>query len=134
MSRPKACVTCRKSQPVDEFYVNGRGWIRLDCNTCRGVVTVPLKVPLSASSSAEERRALREAKAPGYCTEEQLAARWNYYGGRCWMCRKAAVLMDHVKPLVRGGCKWPSNLRPACWGCNTGKAKRWPYPTRALAR
>ena len=81
---------------------------------------------------AEERaRLLRVQAAPGHATPEQLAARWAYYGGRCWMCRGPARVFDHVKPLSRGGCNWPSNQRPACWACNGRKGRRWPFRLEA---
>jgi 5-methylcytosine-specific restriction endonuclease McrA len=81
--------------------------------------------------AAAQRRAEREAAAPGFATDEQLAARWAYYGGRCWMCGKPADHMDHVKPLAAGGSNWPSNQRPACWPCNFRKGARWPFPAAA---
>lgn len=62
----------------------------------------------------------------GECTAEQLAARWAYYAGRCWMCGADAKEWDHVKPVSKGGCSWPSNLRPACQPCNRRKSGRWP--------
>jgi 5-methylcytosine-specific restriction endonuclease McrA len=79
---------------------------------------------------AEQRRREREAAAPGSATEEQLAARWAFYGGRCWMCQGVATTMDHVKPLASGGSQWPSNQRPACWPCNVRKGAHWPWPIR----
>jgi 5-methylcytosine-specific restriction endonuclease McrA len=69
-------------------------------------------------------RMARKRNAPGRATAEQLIARWNYFGGRCWMCWGPADQWDHVIPLSRGGANWPSNLRPAC-RCNQRKgAKR----------
>src|SRR5260370_2540582 len=55
----------------------------------------------------------REAAAPGYCTPEQRKVRWNYYGGKCWMCGGKATVMDHFKPLARAGLNLPSTLTPA---------------------
>lgn len=78
--------------------------------------------------TAESNRRARELAAPGSATTEQVAARWAYYGGRCWMCRATATEIDHVKPLSRGGSAWPANLRPACRTCNSRKRARWPYP------
>lgn len=69
-------------------------------------------------------RMARKRNAPGRATPEQLIARWNYFGGRCWMCWGPADQWDHVIPLSGGGSNWPSNLRPAC-RCNQKKgAKR----------
>lgn len=71
-------------------------------------------------------RALKR-NAPGRATDEQIRARVAFYGGKCWMCRaNAGTTLDHVKPLVRGGSHWPSNLRPACKSCNASKGARWP--------
>lgn len=70
-------------------------------------------------------RLARKRGAPGKATPEQLVARWNLYGGRCWLCFKPASQWDHVIPLAGGGTNWPSNLRPACGPCNQSKgAKR----------
>jgi 5-methylcytosine-specific restriction endonuclease McrA len=66
--------------------------------------------------------------APGRATPRQIVARWDYYGGRCWMCGAPATDTDHVKPLDKGGSNWPANLRPACRKCNRAKGARWPFP------
>jgi len=73
-----------------------------------------------------KRRALH-AGAAGYATTEQRAARWDYYGGKCYICGKDAEAMDHVKPLDKGGGNWPANLRPICGWCNSSKRARWPF-------
>lgn len=59
---------------------------------------------------------------------EQLQARVDYYGGKCWMCGAEYEHMDHVKPLSRGGAHMLSNLRPACAACNLSKFNKWPWP------
>lgn len=73
------------------------------------------------------RRRMRETEAPGHATSDQFRARWDYYGGKCWMCGNEAHHVDHVKPLSRGGSNWPANLRPACSDCNLKKHARWPF-------
>ncbi|MFG1833848.1 HNH endonuclease [Micromonospora chersina] len=45
------------------------------------------------------------------------------------MCGAEGDVLDHVKPLAKGGSGWPANLRPACNPCNLRKSARWPYPT-----
>lgn len=77
---------------------------------------------LSDLANAHVRLA-RKRGAPGRATPDQLTARWNYYGGRCWMCFAEAKEFDHVIPLAGGGPNWPSNLRPACSPCNLRKGK-----------
>lgn len=77
-----------------------------------------------AAQNAARRTLLRDAA--GSASTEAVQARWDYYGGRCWMCGDTATDTDHVKPLHRGGCNWPANLRPACRSCNRAKGAKWP--------
>jgi 5-methylcytosine-specific restriction endonuclease McrA len=81
---------------------------------------------------AELRRKARHANAPGTVTEDQLQARIDFYGRRCYLCGcdwdaldPFDRVIDHVIPLSRGGTGWPSNLRPACRLCN---ARKWANP------
>jgi 5-methylcytosine-specific restriction endonuclease McrA len=65
------------------------------------------------------------ARGRGQASPEQIRARIDYYGGRCWMCGSPeADTLDHVIPLARGGTNWPANLRPACRSCNSRKHAR----------
>lgn len=82
----------------------------------------------SIARAADANRRAREANAPGHATTEQVQARWDYFGGKCWMCGAEAVETDHVKPLAKGGSHWPANLRPACRDCNSNKRAKWPFP------
>jgi len=59
-------------------------------------------------------------------TLEQLAAKLDYYGGRCRWCGAEAECWDHVKPLGKGGPHMLSNLTPACTPCNARKRDLWP--------
>lgn len=63
----------------------------------------------------------RRRGAAGSYTIAQLQARWDFYGGRCWMCGAPATTIDHVIAVKRGGSNWPANLRPACASCNSSK-------------
>jgi len=73
-----------------------------------------------------QRRA-RITGASGHVTVEQIQARWDYYGNKCYICGKDAEATDHVIPLSKGGSNWPANLRPICERCNSVKSGRWPY-------
>jgi len=73
-----------------------------------------------------QRRA-RKAGASGHATIEQIQARWDYYGNKCYICGKDAEAIDHVVPLAKGGSNWPANLRPICSKCNLKKSSKWPY-------
>lgn len=48
-------------------------------------------------------------------------------GGICSYClRRAALTMDHVLPISRGGSHGPENLVMACAACNSAKGTRTP--------
>jgi hypothetical protein len=66
-------------------------------------------------------RRARQRGAPGSTTRRQLQARWDFYGGKCWLCGAEANTVDHLIALARGGSNWPANLRPACLTCNVRK-------------
>lgn len=78
-----------------------------------------------ATAAARLARRAREAQAPGFATSQQIQARIEYYGGRCYLCGAKANTIDHVKPLIANGSNWPANLRPACKPCNFSKGGRW---------
>lgn len=82
--------------------------------------------------TADRNRRARERLASGRATTVQQHARWQYFGGLCWMCGGHAHVMDHVKPLARNGSGWPANLRPACNRCNQKKRARWPFPLEVV--
>jgi len=73
------------------------------------------------------RRRASKASASGFATANQILARWDYYGGLCYLCGAEATAMDHVKPLTMGGAAWPCNLRPICKPCNSSKGNQWPH-------
>jgi 5-methylcytosine-specific restriction endonuclease McrA len=49
-------------------------------------------------------------------------------GGRCQIqapgCSGTATTVDHIVPLVMGGSHHPTNLRAACYHCNSGAGRR----------
>lgn len=63
----------------------------------------------------------------GYCSKQQLAWRWEYYGHKCYICLLPATETDHVIPVSKDGTNWPANLRPICKTCNVRKGNKWPY-------
>lgn len=72
----------------------------------------------------------RRYGAKGKCSKDQWMERVEYFGWRCWMCHalltSETLTADHVIPIFRGGTNWPSNLRPACGGCNSSKGAKLP--------
>jgi 5-methylcytosine-specific restriction endonuclease McrA len=79
--------------------------------------------PEKARNHVRTRRARRHG-AHGHATPTQVAARVEYFGGRCAYCGGPYESIDHAIPLARGGTHWPSNLRPACMSCNAQKGAR----------
>jgi 5-methylcytosine-specific restriction endonuclease McrA len=77
--------------------------------------------------SALRRSRKRNAPGADYITIDLLEQRWKYYGQKCYLCGYPMAATDHVKPLVKGGSQWPSNLRPICKTCNSLKGAKWPY-------
>lgn len=46
-------------------------------------------------------------------------------GARCKQCGSdEELVLDHVKPLARGGADEPENLQVLCWACNSRKGAR----------
>lgn len=73
------------------------------------------------------QRLIRRAKGTQTnLNKVKLRQKWDYYGGKCWMCGEPAKEMDHVKPISRGGSSLVANLRPACVDCNRRKRNLWP--------
>lgn len=147
----KACVTARRAAQRAHRAVVAKGWRdrnreRINEQKRRDYRRITREERREASRDWRRRNpdlvrqqiraqnAARYARikgAAGHASGEQIAARWAYYGDRCWMCRAPATDTDHVKPLAAGGSNWPANLRPACRSCNRSKSATWPY--RAVA-
>lgn len=112
-----ACSAARKRQ-VDS-YTNKvspnrdakREWVRAN--------------PLARRNAQHQRRAQMVGSAVYVIARQQIAARMQYFGNRCWMCRGPFEAIDHVKPLSAGGPHILANLRPACTQCNSRKSGRW---------
>ncbi len=82
--------------------------------------------PEGHRQKTQRHRARKHASTVADITPSMLAAKWAYWGGKCWMCGGEAVEWDHVKPLAKGGSHCLSNLRPACRSCNAQKSAAWP--------
>lgn len=89
--------------------------------------TFRLANPDRRSEYERRRRAFKKATVGCFIEPALLAAKFAYWGDRCWMCRSGDGLqVDHVKPLAKGGPHVLANLRPACAPCNQRKSDRWP--------
>lgn len=78
--------------------------------------------PLRGVANAANSKAKRLGVA-GRLTADGLRARFAFFAGHCWICRKpGADSIDHVKPLNKGGLNCHSNIRPAHLGCNAARS------------
>jgi 5-methylcytosine-specific restriction endonuclease McrA len=84
--------------------------------------------PAARAEYQRRRRAAKKSTVVGRITPALLAAKFAYWGNRCWMCGSEKVETDHVKPLSKDGLHCLANIRPACHSCNATKSARWPTP------
>lgn len=89
-----------------------------------------IESPHLVKAVKHRRRAKLAAAGSIPYSAEQWAAKVEYWGSKCWMCRKPLDIYcarDHVKPINKGGMDCLSNLRPACKSCNSAKGAKWPF-------
>jgi len=141
----KTCSTCRESKPVESFYLRrNRQGGRARQGNCKACSKAKHKrwrdenkKHLSNYSSQwykdnQDARLVRGSRrrgmvsrAKGKFTKQQWQARLEYHGHQCRYCRRTGPMqIEHMIPLSRGGANFPSNLVPACKGCNTKKGTR----------
>lgn len=70
-----------------------------------------------------EKAKARELRKSRWWRNRIGEARCHYCGCRT---APAKLTMDHVVPLVRGGCSTKNNLVPSCKECNTRKKTMLP--------
>jgi 5-methylcytosine-specific restriction endonuclease McrA len=121
----RRCLVCKRP---------GAPRLGVHLGRCQFKLVRELEQALALSRTPEMRRFRRlrgvwASRAAGRHTRPsfvQFRARWDFYGGKCWMCGGLANQVDHVIPLSRGGSNWPANLRPACRSCKGRKRDRAP--------
>lgn len=129
--KEKRCPTCGEVKPSSEFHKDSStpGGLSSRCKTCHTarVRSWQENNPHKARVITF-RRLARLAQAPGGKFDRDRSdyqARLKYYGHVCAYCGKApATELDHAIPVSRGGGNWASNIRPACFTCNTSKGKK----------
>jgi 5-methylcytosine-specific restriction endonuclease McrA len=89
--------------------------------------------PAVARAWEHRRRARVLGLTVGSFTPDELAAKFAYWGGRCYICGGSWSEVEHVKPLAKGGAHMLANLRPVCGPCNKRKWIHW-YGVAGLAR
>lgn len=70
----------------------------------------------------KHKRRARLISVGGSYTQEQLQARFDFFGNCCFYCHSSLKLtVDHDIPLSRGGSNEIWNILPACRACNSQK-------------
>lgn len=80
-------------------------------------------------SEKRHRRRAQIAATGGHFTQDNIDQIYKRQRGRCVYCKVALrhrYHVDHIRPLVRGGTSWPSNLQLLCRSCNLSKGTRQP--------
>ncbi len=104
--------------------VRSRTYYRENIEKIRGQIREYFKT--ESGKLSKKITGLNRRKKSGRCSAVSLQARWDMFGGLCWVCKSPATETDHVIPLSRNGTNWPANLRPICSPCNLKKGNK-PY-------
>ena len=76
-------------------------------------------------SELRTKRRARIRNAEGVTTANDFTVIKSVLGDNCLCCGSSEnIEMDHVVPISRGGCNWPSNFQPLCVHCNRSKATK----------
>lgn len=124
--RRAICGRCQRILPAGAFHKEKKNRNGLS-NRCKDCAREEYQ---RNKHRFRERRYTYKAAEGGKIipfTEEQRAARFAMWGGRCWKCGIAdATEEDHVKPISKAGWHCLANLRPVCHNCNSSKQAKWP--------
>jgi 5-methylcytosine-specific restriction endonuclease McrA len=70
----------------------------------------------------------RRLSVPGTINRKEWFLLRFAYGFRCASCgRVAALTLDHIIPMWRGGCNWLFNAQPLCLVCHRSKTLQEEY-------
>lgn len=85
---------------------------------------------------SHHRRRAQTKGVSGTFTAQQLLAKFDYFGWRCYLCHTSLSFkdleLDHRKPLALGGSNWIANIAPACQKCNQTKGNKTESEFRAI--
>lgn len=108
----------------DDLRAKERARYRENADRRKSIVAAYRRAHPDRCALHKRRYRARRRAADGFCSREQLEARIEFYGARCYLCREPFEAIDHVIPVSRGGSEWPANLRPVCKSCNSRKGTR----------
>lgn len=124
--RRAVCGRCQRILPANAFHQEKKNRNGLS-NRCKDCTREQYR---RNKHRFRERRYTYKAAEGGKIipfTEEQRAAQFSMWGGRCWKCGIAdATEEDHIKPISKAGWHCLGNLRPVCRACNASKRALWP--------
>ena len=104
-----------------------------DANPKQRAISLKKYYLLHKAEQLQRTRKYKHARrtTQGQYTDEQLQARFAFYGWRCYLCGcdllalpQREQTIEHVIPISRGGTNWPANFRPACLSCNARKGNK----------
>jgi len=87
------------------------------------------------STRVRNAEARRKGARGGY-NESQWQAKYDFWGGRCYLCKAKvdfeSAHREHRKPIIRGGLNFIANVAPACESCNLRKGRKTEKEFRLL--
>jgi 5-methylcytosine-specific restriction endonuclease McrA len=84
-------------------------------------------VGISEEDIRRERRKARELRTSQWWKRKRAAGICHHCGNRF---PPAALTMDHLVPVIRGGKSTKGNLVPSCKPCNNERKHRLPFEER----
>lgn len=74
----------------------------------------------------QNMRRVRKLKALGSHTIQEWEALKEKFQYRCANCGlEKPLTRDHIRPLIKGGADYISNIQPLCRSCNSKKSSTW---------
>jgi 5-methylcytosine-specific restriction endonuclease McrA len=132
----KRCPMCATTKPIADFHKNKRSanghhtyckqcvqWMHSqNADTHRATASAYNKTYPERVVLYQRRARAKRSGAEGSHTKAEWDALCAYYDYKCLACGKRKPLtVDHIVPLVKGGCDSIENLQPLCGSCNSRK-------------
>ena len=81
-------------------------------------------IPADDEHVARERRKAAELRKTQWWKNQLARCKCHYCGGTF---KPSELTMDHLVPIIRGGCTTKGNVVPACKECNNKKKYLLPF-------
>ena len=81
-------------------------------------------IPADDEHIAREKRKAAELRKTQWWKNQLARCRCHYCGGTF---KPSELTMDHLVPIIRGGCTTKGNVVPACKECNNKKKYLLPF-------